>query len=356
MSKIKSYQYIENPIIPGGLGKMAWIDIDEPTCDDFGAILRPIALAPCTSDTHAMHNTYPVLPHAFGHEGLGEVIKVGKYVKDFKPGDRVAISCPPSPNWISPEAFDKYPAKGIRGNFENKMLWSELFPVVLADYNLAHIPEGVSDVQALMAPDMMATGFAAAKAANITFGDTVVVVGIGPVGLMAIRAAVLQGAGKIFAIGSRKACVDVAYQYGATKVIDYHGVDIYEEVLKANNGKRVDSVIIIGSEDSSLIGRALACVKMGGVIANAAAYFDGKDITLPFKDFNFGLNETIIRGVSLEYGRQALNRFMALIQTGRVDPSLLVSHTFYGFESLPKAVELMNSKAPDVIKPAVLID
>ena len=80
--------------------------------------------------------------------------------------------------------------------------------------NLAHIPDSVTMEQAVMVPDMMCTAFEGVRALDVGFGESIAVLGIGPVGLMAVRAAVLHGAGRVFAIGSRKNCFEVAKEYG----------------------------------------------------------------------------------------------------------------------------------------------
>lgn len=79
-----------------------------------------------------------------------------------------------------------------------------------ADMNLARIPEGVSLEQAVMVPDMMCTAFEGVRQLGLEFGASVAVLGIGPVGLMGVRAAVLHGAGNVFAVGSRRPCFAVA--------------------------------------------------------------------------------------------------------------------------------------------------
>ena len=120
-----------------------------------------------------------------------------------------------------------------------------------ADMNLTKIPEGVTLEQAVMVPDMMCTAFEGVQALNMKFGQSVAVLGIGPVGLMAVRAAVLQGAGNIFAIGSRQACFDVAKVYGATHLVDYHNEDYIDRIIRENGGP-VDNVVLCGGSEKEL--------------------------------------------------------------------------------------------------------
>ena len=115
--------------------------------------------------------------------------------------------------------------------------------------NLAHIPEGVTLEQAVMVPDMMCTAFEGVRQLDPAFGASVAVLGIGPVGLMAVRAAVLRGAGKVFAIGSRKGCFEVAQAYGATHLVDYHHENYLQQILAANGGP-VDGVVLCGGGEA----------------------------------------------------------------------------------------------------------
>ena len=196
-----------------------------------GAFIKPLIWSPCTSDAHLCATGCASLPYllgkAVGHEMCGEIVAVGPEVRDFRVGDKVIV-CSVMPVWRSLEAQDgrakqhqdnmyagvDYPDRG--GSFV------ETYYIRDADMNLARIPESVTLEQAVMVPDMMCTAFEGVQALNMKFGQSVAVLGVGPVGLMAVRAAVLQGAGNVFAIGSRQVCFAVAKAYGATHLVDYH--------------------------------------------------------------------------------------------------------------------------------------
>ena len=94
--------------------------------------------------------------------------------------------------------------------------------------------------------------------------------GVGPVGLMAVRAAVLQGAGNVFAIGSRQVCFDVAKEYGATHLIDYHNEDYIDQIIRENGGP-VDNVVLCGGSEKEL-SLGLRMLKNGGTLVNLSAY------------------------------------------------------------------------------------
>ena len=175
-----------------GIGKTGWIEKERPACGPLDAICRPIVLAPCTSDVHtvwegALGDRHDMI---LGHETVAEVVEVGSLVKDFKPGDKVIVPAI-TPDWNSIEAQDGYQMHSggmLAGwkfsNFKDGV-FGEFFHVNDADGNLAILPDGMDPVAACMLADMVPTGFHGVELADIQFGDSVVVVGIGPVGLMA---------------------------------------------------------------------------------------------------------------------------------------------------------------------------
>ena len=92
--------------------------------------------------------------------------------------------------------------------------------------------------------DMVTTGFSGVEGANIQFGDTVVVIGIGPVGLMSVAGAAIRGAGRLIAVGHRELTKELAKKYGATDVVDYKDGDIVAQIMELTNNEKVDRVII----------------------------------------------------------------------------------------------------------------
>lgn len=359
MSKIRAYQYLQHPVMEGERGITGWVKVEEPVCPEFGAILRPVAVAACTSDVHGVRSSFVKVPSQLGHETVGEVLEIGKYVTAVKPGDRVIISNA-QPRWGTPESYD-YPAKLAKPDPSEAILaartWVEKFAIDNADMNLVPVPESISNVKAVMIPDMMVTAFGAIESSQIRFGDDVAIIGTGPVGLMAVAGCAIRGAGNIYAVGSRRACKETAYKYGASKVIDYHGVDIFEEILKANGGKRVDAVIIAGGEDNDLLGQSLRCVKNGGHIVNVVGFMDlDKDFVIPAAHYMMGTCQTTICGSVVGGGRHYIERLIKLVENGRIDPSLAVSHVLHGFDAIPDALAIMENKTDDMIKSVVLMD
>ena len=177
-----------------GMGKTGWIEKARPVCGALDAIVRPIAVSPCTSDVHtvwegALGERKDLI---LGHEAVGEVVEVGSLVRDFVPGDRVIVTAI-TPDWGSEEAqrgFAMHSGGMLAGwKFSNYKdgVFAEFFHVNEADANLAKLPDDLDPGTACMLCDMMPTGFHAAELAEIGFGESVCVIGIGPVGLMAVR-------------------------------------------------------------------------------------------------------------------------------------------------------------------------
>ncbi len=344
-----------------GAGKTGWIEKARPTCGALDAIVRPIAVSPCTSDVHtvwegALGERKDMI---LGHEAVGEVVEVGSLVRDFRPGDRVIVTAI-TPDWGSEEAqrgFAMHSGGMLAGwkfsNFKDGV-FAEFFHVNEADANMARLPDDLDPGTACMLCDMMPTGFHAAELADIQFGESVCVIGIGPVGLMAVRACVLRGAGDVYCVGTRKNCMDVAAKYGATDFLSYKNGDLAAQILERTHGKGVDKVVVAGGT-ADTFDAAIRMVKPGGIIANVNYLGEGDFVKIPRAEWGCGMAHKQIRGGLMPGGRLRTERLLRLIETKRVDPSLLLTHKFYGFSHVEQALYLMKDKTPDLIKPVVYL-
>ena len=343
------------------IGKVGWIEKEKPTCGPLDAILRPLVLAPCTSDVHTVWEGAAGEKNnvVLGHECIGEVMEVGSYVKDFKPGDKVIVPAI-TPDWGSLEAQAGYPEHcgGMLGGYKfsgrKDGTFAEFFHVNEADANLAHLPIGVDPVHAVMLTDMVVTGFHAAELANVEFGDSVCVVGIGPVGLMSVAGANLSGASHIYAVGSRPKCVEAAKFYGATDILNYKEGDIVKQILDKTNGKGVDKVLIAGG-DNDTFAQAVRMLKPGGIIGSVSYLASGDYIQIPRLEWGLGMGHKTIKGGLTPGGRLKMEKLASLLETKKLDVSKLITHRFEGFEGIEPALMLMKDKPIDVIKPVVVI-
>lgn len=343
-------------------GVVGWADVPEPELTPFGAILKPVAVAPCSSDVHTVFGggsrKAPNL--VLGHECVAKVLEVGEMVRDFVPGEIVAVPAI-TPNWRDrgvQECNFKHASAPFSGHQLGRSqpgVFSERFLIPDADTTLAKIPEGITLEQALMCVDVVTTGFTGAEYANIKFGDTVVVMGIGPIGLMAVEGARHLGAARILAVGSRPLCVKRAYEFGATEVLNYKNGDIVEQVLERTNGLGADSVIICGGRDE-VFSQAIDMVRYGiGTVSNVN-YFGGTG-NLPFPKFSGGrgmAGKTIHTELAAG-GRVRIERMLSMVKYGRIHPELLVTHHLTGLDKIEDALYLMKEKPQDLIKVMVSI-
>ena len=343
------------------IGATGWVEKDMPKCGPLDAICKPIALAPCTSDVHtvwegAIGEREDMI---LGHEAVGEVVQVGELVKDFKPGDKVIISAI-TPDWNSLEAQEGYAMHSggmLSGwkfsNFKDGV-FAEYFHVNDADGNLAHLPEGMDLGAACMLSDMVPTGFHGAELADIQFGDNVAVIGIGPVGLMAVAAAAIRGSANIYAVGSRKNCVELAKEYGATHIVNYRNGDIVEQIMALNGGP-VDKIIIAGG-DVDTFDQAIRMLKPGGRIGNVNYLGVGDYVKIPRVEWGAGMGHKTIVGGLMPGGRLRSEKLARLITAGRIHPEKMITHVFHGWDGVKEALMLMKDKPADLIKPLVIFD
>ncbi len=327
---------------------------EKPVCGPFDAICEPVALAACTSDPHQVHAGIRE-GMVLGHEAVGRIIEVGSFVKDFKVGDVVALPCT-TPDWLGLDNQDNIPQHctgentGMNWCVEENGTFAEQFRVRQVDLNAAFIPDGLCYDDALMASDMITTGLSGAELANIQFGDTVAVVGIGPVGLMSVAGAKLRGASRIIGIGRRPLTMELAGFYGATDVVNYTEGSIDEQVLELLNGKKPDCVIVAGGDQEAFM-RAVSMTKANGYIANLVG--QTFEVVLPRKATHSNCAHKHIVGGLCPGGRRRIERMMSLVKTGRIDPKPLITAHFNGFEHILDAYNMMDHKTDDNLKPVV---
>ena len=345
-------------------GSLVWEDVSAPILQEpYGAILHPIALSPCSSDVHTVYGGGQPKQekHILGHECIARIEKVGQLVRDFKVGDIVAV---PSitPDWRAvavQEGNDRHADDHFSGHRLGRTwpgTFAEYFALPDADTTLSHIPENVSIEQALKCVDVMTTCFTGAEYADIKVGDTVCVMGIGPIGLMSVAGAAHLGAARIIAVGTRPISVELAKNYGASDIISYKNGDVVEQVLEMTQGIGPDAVIIAGGGDE-VFSQAIDMVRYGiGTISNV--YYYGGTGSLQFPKFSGGrgMAGKTIRAELGKGGRARIERMLKMVSYGRVDPAYLITHRLYGLNQIQEGLELMRSKPNDLLKAMVYVD
>lgn len=333
-------------------------EIEEPKLNDaYQAKLSPIAMSMCTSDVNTVYGSGSKKPDnlVLGHEAVARVVEVGEKVRDFKAGDVVVVPSM-TPNWHHPhiqEGNILHAGKNFSANALSRSIngvFAKYFIVDDADMNLALLPKEVSIEDALMCTDMLTTGFSGAEEANIQTGDSVVVFGIGAVGLMAIAGAKLHGAGRIIAIGTRGISKQLAYKYGASEVYSYKDLDIAQKILEETKGVGVDVALICGGNDKTL-DEAMRVLRYGIGRAVNLKLFSG-DGDMSFSKFynGRGMSGKTLKMELGKGGRVRMERLLDMIKYQRISAKELITHKFYGFENVYKCLELMKEKGDDIIK------
>jgi threonine dehydrogenase-like Zn-dependent dehydrogenase len=344
------------------INNVGWLEKERPECGPLDAIIRPTIITPCSSDTHVAHGGMgPVEDRILGHEAVGIVDEVGPYVRRFKVGDLVAVPCV-TPNWLSRGvqnfrsfSHDQGPSGSFKFVAHKDGVMGEFFHVNMADPNLAHIHEGVSPEAALMTVDMMSTGFHGVELADVGIGEKVVVIGIGPIGLMAIAAAALRGASQIIGVGTRPRATEVAMSYGASQIISYKDGPLEQQVMELTNGKGPHKVIVAGGGPAAFA-EAVRMTRPNGVISNVNFFDVSDEIAIAPLDWGLGMGDKDIRGSFCPGGGKRIQRLINMIEYQRIDPTKLITHRFHGMDAIADAFDLMDKKAPDLIKPIVYLD
>lgn len=347
-----------------GRGHAEWTeDAPEPLLSEpYGAILSPVAVSPCTSDVNTVYGSGSEKPAnlILGHECVARVTAVASRVRDFRPGDLVAVPAI-TPDWRAPsvqEGNDRHAGRPFSGNALGRSIpgvFAERFAIADADTTLAKVPEGVSLQDALMCVDVATTGFTGAEAAEIRVGDTVVVLGIGAIGLMAIQGAALLGAARILGVGTRPAGIALAKEFGANELLDYHNGTIVEQVLQRTDGIGADVVIICGGDDRSF-SDAVDMVRYGiGRVVNLKHYPGDGGLAIPKFSGGRGMAGKTIKLELCRGGRSRMERLLRMVVYGRICPGKMVTHELQGLERVAEGLELMRNKPGNLIKVMVRV-
>jgi alcohol dehydrogenase len=312
-----------------GPGERAWEIVPDPKIlEPTDAIVRIDASTICGTDLHILKGDVPeVTPGTIlGHEAVGTIVEVGAAVTTVVPGDRVLVSCITScgrcqfckdgryglctggGGWIFGHTID-----GLQAEFAR---------VPFADTSVYKVPEGLTDEDVLFLADILPTAFeVGVMNGGIQPGDTVAVVGAGPIGLATIMTAKLFTPGHIVAIDLADSRLEKALEFGADSTINNSREDAVARIMEMTEGMGVDvAVEAVGVPETFELCTAL--VRPGGHVANVGVH--GHSVTLHL--------ETLwIKGVTITTGlvdTKTTPQLLRLIQERRLDPSLFATHRF----------------------------
>jgi alcohol dehydrogenase len=312
-----------------GPGAKSWKEVPDPVIlDDGDAIVRVDATTICGSDLHILKGDVPETTpgRILGHEAVGTVVEVGTGVKTRHIGDRVLVSC------ISACGRCRFCREGRYGQCLGGGGWilghlidgtqAELVRVPFAETSTYAVPDGASDEEILMLADILPTAYEVGVLnGHIQPGDTVAIVGAGPIGLSAILGAKMFSPSHIISIDLSDARLDAAKQFGADLMVNNGREDAVAIVRSMTDGLGADVAIeAVGVPQTFELCTEL--VRPGGRVANIGVH--GEPATLHLESL-WTRNVTVTTGLVDTYSTPTLLR---LVASHQVDAEQFVSHHF----------------------------
>ena len=350
-------------------GRIELADKPMPDVGPNDALMRITTTTICGTDVHILKVEYPVAKGLTGgHEPVGVIEKPGSAVLGYTECQRV-IAGAICPNFNSYAAQDGLASQdgsylvpqglcGCHGyratagwRFGNLIDGTQAEYVLVPDAqaNLAPIPDGLTDEQVLICPDIMSTGFKGAENANIRIGDTVVVFAQGPIGLCATAGARLLGASTIIAVDGSDHRLGISKKMGADITLNYKNCDVVDEIMKLTGGRGADSSIeALGLQ--STFESSLRVLKPGGTLSSLGVY--SEDLTIPMSAFAAGLGDHKINTALCPGGKERMRRLMNVVASGRIDLGVMVTH-HYKLDNVVEAYELFSNQRDGVLKVAI---
>jgi threonine dehydrogenase-like Zn-dependent dehydrogenase len=365
--------------------------VDDPIIEESrDAIIRVTSTAICGSDLHLYNGGFPQpRPMTLGHEFMGIVEEVGKGVTNLKRGDRVVVPFPiacggcffcnhdlpghcenSNPEHYGPEGGVLKEKGGglfgfgdLYGGYNGGQ--AEYVRVPYADYGPRKVPDSLNDDQVLFLTDIFPTGYSAIDWANVQGGETVVIFGAGPVGIMAAKSAWLRGAARVINVDTQQYRLDKAKQAANSEGILWNSHDqVIEEIRNMTDGRGADVCVeAVGFEpDRDLIDRAKAvinlekgsakvleacfsAVRRGGVVSVVGIY------SVPYD--NFPIGQFFEKGFSI-VGGQALvhkhiDKLLEHVVEGRVKLDDVITHRL-SLDDAVNGYDIFRNKKDNCVK------
>ena len=337
-------------------GRLGVVERPKPIPRAGEAVVRITTTTICGTDVHIVKGEYAVRPGlVLGHEPVGVIDALGEGVgSDYHVGQRVIVGA------ITPCGQCFYCLNGSHSQcggplggwrFGNTIdgAWAEFLLVPDARANLAPIPDGLSDEEVLLVPDIFSTGLSGAESAGIKVGDAVAVFAQGPIGLCATLGAKLRGAALIVAVDHLPVRLAMAKRFGADVVINYLEQDPVAAIKRLTSGRGVDAAIeALGKQET--FESALRAIRPGGTLSSLGVYA-GK-LVAPYEAIYAGLGDQRIVTTLCPGGKERMRRLMAMIEHRRVDLSPLITHRF-GLADIHDAFDVFSSQREGVLKVAL---
>lgn len=347
------------------------------------AIVRVTRSCICGSDLHLYHGLVPDtrVGTTFGHEFTGVVMDVGSDVKNLKPGGHVLVpfniacgSCPfckqelygncHESNAEASAAGGIFGYSHTAGGFDGGQ--AEYVRVPYADVGPVKIPENMDPDDAVLLTDVLPTGYQAAEMAGIKKGDTVVVFGAGPIGIMATKCAWLFGAGRVIVIDHVEYRLDFVRTYAQCeaynfksigdpvlflkKATDYYGADVCIDAVGCEaEGSAIQTFtgrrLLMQAGSATALNWAINSVKKGGIVSVVGVY--GPTMNL------VAIGNVVNKGITIRANQTSVKRLLpkliSHIENGFIDPKGIITHKI-PLEEVAYAYRIFSSKLDNCIK------
>ncbi|HEU4649156.1 MAG TPA: zinc-dependent alcohol dehydrogenase [Gemmatimonadales bacterium] len=336
------------------------------------AIIKVSSTAICGSDLHLFNGFIPTMESGdiLGHEFMGEVVEVGRSVRNLRVGDRVVVPFPiacgqcsmcqrdlfsccenSNPNaWLAEKMFG-HPMAGIygyshlTGGFAGGQ--AEYARVPFADVGPLKVPDGLADEQVLFLSDILPTGYMGAELCDIKPGDVIAVWGAGPVGQFAMASAYLLGADRVIAIDRFPYRLQMARERAkAWETINYEEEPVLERLKELTGGRgpdkcidavgmeahgptaiyaydRAKQALMLETDRPIALREAILACRSGGIVSVIGVYGGFVD--------KFPMGALMNRSIGIRTGQCHVQRYMKplleRIQRGEIDPSFVITHT-----------------------------
>jgi alcohol dehydrogenase len=316
-------------LVYGGPGEKVWRDVPDPVIiDATDAIIGVDTTTICGTDLHILKGDVPEVTKGriLGHEAVGTVEAVGDAVTNFRPGDRVLVSC------ISACGRCRYCREGHYGQCRGGGGWvlghlidgtqAEYVRIPFADTSLYKLPASVSDEEAVMLSDILPTSYEVGVLNGaVRPADVVAIVGAGPIGLAATLTARLLSPRHVLAIDLADSRLEMAKQFGADETINSGREDVVARVHALTDDLGADVVIeAVGIPETFELCTQL--VRPGGHVANIGVH--GKPVTLAL-DKLWAANVTITTGLVDTYSTPTL---LQMVGSGQLSTKPFGTHHF----------------------------
>lgn len=378
-----------------GRGDIRCDTVPDPTIEDNrDAIIKVTACAICGSDLHLIGGFVPEMKSGdvLGHECMGEVVELGSKNSRLKIGDKVVIpfclacgecrmckmelySCcqRTNPDGEKQAKALGYPVAGalgyshLTGGYRGGQ--AEYVRIPFADFGAFVVPDGYTDEQVLFLSDIFPTGYMAAENCNIQQGQTIAVWGCGPVGLFSIISAFVLGAGRVIAIDSVKERLELAKSLGA-EVVNFKDGSVHDQLIELTSGAGPDAVIdavgmesvgsetavervtsalqsvVSASDRSYALNDAILSCRPGGIVSVPGVYM-GSAVPAAMGAF-------MNKGLTMKTGQTHVHKYMPilmdLIQSGRVDPTVVITHRTADLDEGPDLYKTFRDKEDGCVK------